>query len=735
MSLTITDYKNWAVQNEQSAVALNRQKTGLEVAAKVGILAKFFGVGSAYRSRISTMADFARALSSRYGASIAKEAISMAGLSRNSELKGRQIATVLSNVKSLRAQMLRPDGEVQDIRLGNTEVPGVTAGDYLNDKRNAVTKFLKQRAVAVQLLGEMPLDQVEYDDFHARVRSLEDRLMALRNAPIPEAVPADDFHSAIEGLFNAIHEKDVKMRELLGGKPLNEANILEYKGIWLKTAVSLVEKMRADAAGDGPAASVLGRAASLLRDDEQVRRDFYDGFQLVKDVESNYVKPFLVNLFDLAKRQLAAEGVVVRGARIGTGNLAKNLKTEFCQVLNERPWNVIDKTVTSSVGGRPLELRSTIAPAAQLGRTAQSPRGPIAANYPGNVNGYMCHSATSSHAVNLAVSNLSVGDPGGASTFAFSGVRHGVHCAWEITDAAQRAAANANRAKEAVIAAFLAKCSAPVNPLQLPPAEPNGTVTVNLKMTSVSLLTPDWGRHIFTPNSSSNERRMLIEQSEAWDYVAQHGVEFEYNGQQIHIQPQILKFNFGVNEGAVTWKVRWATGGWGLSGAMNATAFAGLREQAEEFIQSHPNTRAAAAAQTLLEQCRRTFEAKGERTDDHDAYKLAARVAVLSHLVGNLPCWNCKSGKDRTGQMDVECKFLSALIARGEPIPEPGARLTEAQKGLFRSIALEGGNFEMQKLNTGLAGFKTGGVDSIVERLGGKQYRELHRGGAEFVNV
>ena len=85
--------------------------------------------------------------------------------------------------------------------------------------------------------------------------------------------------------------------------------------------------------------------------------------------------------------------------------------------------------------------------------------------------------------------------------------------------------------------------------------------------------------------------------------------------------------------------------------------------------------------------------------------------------------------------MDVECKFLSALIARGEPIPEPGARLTESQKGLFRSIALEGGNFEMQKMNTGLAGFKTGGVDSIVERLGGKQYRNLHRGGAEFVKV
>jgi len=49
--------------------------------------------------------------------------------------------------------------------------------------------------------------------------------------------------------------------------------------------------------------------------------------------------------------------------------------------------------------------------------------------------------------------------------------------------------------------------------------------------------------------------------------------------------------------------------------------------------------------------------------------------------------------------------------------------------------ALEGGNFEIQKMNTGVAGFKTGGVSSIPERLGGKNYREFHSGGSKFVNV
>ena len=740
MAITISDYKNWAVQHQQAAVAVNRQQTGLETAAKVGIFAKFFGVGGAYRSRKAAMADFTRALSARYGVSIANEAMAMSGLSGASALKGRQILSIIETAKNLRAQLLRPGAAPQDLRLGNTLVPGEVAGDYLFDKHNAVTKFLKQRAVAVQLLGEMPLDPAEYAGFHARVRELEDRLIALRDAAIPTtAVPAADFQAALEGLFDAVHEKDVKIRELLAGKPLDEANILAYKGIWRQATLGCLNTLNTAAVGQGDTATaaVFERMAALLRDDNGAGGDFIARLRLDKHIESELIKPFLVELFARAKRELAAENVAVRGARFDTGRLSKQLKASYYQTLNERPWNTIDKTVTAAIGGEPIELKSTIRPASQLGLSAQSPRGPIAANYPANVNGYMCHSATTDHAVNLAVSSLSVGAKGENKAFAFAGVRHSAHCAWEMRDANARAAANANRAKETVIAAFMAKRAAPVDPLQLPPPGQDGTITVSLKLTSVSLLTPDRARGVLGKNSSSNERRMLAEQNAAWDYVVQHGVEFDYNGQHIRIEPQILKFNFGVNAGAVSWLgvVKPLSGGWDISDTMNAPAFEGLRGQVEEFIQQHPGTKEAEAARTLLEQCRRIFAAGGEHKDNHDAYKLASRIAVLSHLIGNMPCWNCKSGKDRTGQMDVESKFLATLIARGEPIPEPGAPLTPAQQGLFRAIALEGGNFEVQKQNTGIAGFKTGGVSSIVERLGGKRYREFHSGGSDFVKV
>jgi hypothetical protein len=231
---------------------------------------------------------------------------------------------------------------------------------------------------------------------------------------------------------------------------------------------------------------------------------------------------------------------------------------------------------------------------------------------------------------------------------------------------------------------------------------------------------------------------MLMDQSAAWDSVAQNGVEFQFRGRTIRVRPNILKFNFGVNEGAINKLGRALpnlAGGWDISKQMNRTAISALGEQVNAFLQTNADQRTKDAALTLFNQCQQALDDRAERKDNHDAFKVAARVAVLTNLIGNVPCWNCKSGKDRTGQMDVECKFLATLIARGEPIPEPGARLTKEQQALLRSIALEGGNFEVQKMNTAIAGFKTGSVNSVTERLGGSEYREFHRGGSDHVNV
>ncbi len=111
MPLTITDYKNWALQNQSSTVSLNDRADGLaKESARIGRFTRAFSKSTINGLRGAVMKDFARALGSRYGASIAKQALAAAGLTAKSQLKGLKISLVINTAKNLRAQMLRPEG-------------------------------------------------------------------------------------------------------------------------------------------------------------------------------------------------------------------------------------------------------------------------------------------------------------------------------------------------------------------------------------------------------------------------------------------------------------------------------------------------------------------------------------------------------------------------------------------------------------------------------------------------
>ena len=97
-----------------------------------------------------------------------------------------------------------------------------------------------------------------------------------------------------------------------------------------------------------------------------------------------------------------------------------------------------------------------------------------------------------------------------------------------------------------------------------------------------------------------------------------------------------------------------------------------------------------------------------------DPYRLPARLAMLGHIMGMMPLFNCKSGKDRTGQMDVACKTLALQIhERGGTLPPLAGPRTNMDRRILHQVAINGGNFEMQRMNTGLAGFKTKHVTGL----------------------
>ena len=108
-------------------------------------------------------------------------------------------------------------------------------------------------------------------------------------------------------------------------------------------------------------------------------------------------------------------------------------------------------------------------------------------------------------------------------------------------------------------------------------------------------------------------------------------------------------------------------------------------------------------------QLKAVWAERGDRRGGGDPYKVVSRLALVGHLMGETPLVNCKSGKDRTGQLDAEVKFLATVADQGDgrlpPVDEDMARWRAART----DFTLNTGNLEMQQLNTGLPGYRLAG--------------------------
>jgi phosphatidylinositol-4,5-bisphosphate 4-phosphatase len=108
----------------------------------------------------------------------------------------------------------------------------------------------------------------------------------------------------------------------------------------------------------------------------------------------------------------------------------------------------------------------------------------------------------------------------------------------------------------------------------------------------------------------------------------------------------------------------------------------------------------------LSQQLRKIFTDKSHHHDGGEPYKAAQRIARLAYEIGAVPCWNCKSGKDRTGMMDAEIKREVISQHQGKPSSKPGSPHSKGDQELFQEVLAKGGNAEIQVYNTGVAGNK-----------------------------
>lgn len=599
------------------------------------------------------------------------------------------------------------------------EVPAVEE-QAVNQQRTPVELYQGEAGRISELSSAFPISDADRTRFLAEAKEVKKIIL--------DALPSlqGEEKGAAEAQLATIEARVKQVEDLRLSKPTSYRSVLRAVRQWCKAAEACYElKLWA-----------LRRVATSqdyekLQPKESLKAELYlslSDFDGVEDLDAEcpnvgrYLKGIQTKLAKKLVKALGAHGV-----REDVGVMSERIGYCMGLVLNQGPWETISKDLQLTVSGQNVSAKSVLTPAKRIKGFADVE----GCGYDEHVNGYNSASFDTQHGVNLLSSEYLVD-----GKKVFCGVRHGVNCAIGIESPFLRRRANLQRAREVAIAAVL------TNP-ELVKKMPQGTDGVRtLFLTSTSLLTPDWFRALKT-GSIENERQMLNEQIAAWRDLEGETLEFDVpdpdnpNGAPIKMKFKIdvAAFNFGVNQVGVG-KLSGIAGVWDVSDPINRQGWTKLRQRAtnNDLLSGLPEDRQD-VIRVLREQIDDILRQQGERTDNHDAYKVVARINALSYLLDGVPAWNCKSGKDRTGELDVETKFLMTLIDRRLPIPAPGARLDDEQRKIFQTIALQGGNHEVQEYNTGIGGFKTKGVDSIAERLGGEQVYKEHAGGSGWVKT
>ena len=522
-------------------------------------------------------------------------------------------------------------------------------------------------------------------------------------------------------------------------------------------------------------------------------------------------------------------------------DLKSAIGESYSKVLNDQPWDAISKRVRTTLPGaegKSVVVESSIVPGKAL-----------AANFAEDYasNGINCADRTQyKHVPNLALTTLT----NETGQTLFSGLRHGVIDAYDIdgkmlarlpedelrtmvgdllvregaiesgsegrdrtidhlvtlirsdpasaaeSAEAMRAQASRDMAREMAAAALVA------NPEKFEKALSGETVDIDLS--SISLLTPDSIRHI-RGKSASDERTMLNHQTAAFAQLGQSGAvelqvrDNEGNPRTVTANVTVRQFNFGVNAGAVQ-GVRLGSAtvvpartpgfrhlmGWGFamgdndpnlrrllgpqdSGRLEGDVAARVRSLMEQASSAREMARdQAAKAEQLKEQLsddnmegvqravaalteegdtleknartleraahdvKTIWEQKSYRRGGGDPYKMVSRLALVSHLMGETPLFNCKSGKDRTGQLDAEVKFLATVADQQDGQIPSVDRSMEAWRSARNDFTLNTGNLEMQRLNTGLPGYKLAGVSGLKNMIADGM-KPVYRGGSGYV--
>lgn len=119
-------------------------------------------------------------------------------------------------------------------------------------------------------------------------------------------------------------------------------------------------------------------------------------------------------------------------------------------------------------------------------------------------------------------------------------------------------------------------------------------------------------------------------------------------------------------------------------------------------------------ARELVEQVQQ-LRADGGQRPGRSPYAMPARLALLADLAGVRVAFNCRSGNERSGELDAEIKHLRLQMELHGHVPQVDRMRSDDELHQFEQVITRSGNFELQRLNTGYAGYRQQGAPDLAD--------------------
>lgn len=447
-------------------------------------------------------------------------------------------------------------------------------------------------------------------------------------------------------------------------------------------------------------------------------------FETILDEEKHaQFQGFRQDLNDLTRRAgiIGINGVYRIAVTFSKKNIRKMVKSYTAQKMSDKPRTKIEKDIDIPSFGAAKSLLIPLNKEFDENKNLQ-----IFGNIIGE-KGISSLNRQEAHLVNALESNLSIHD-----ILVYRSLRHGIISDKYETDLEIRKANTQNAAHELLIAAVMQEID-DLTKMGLSWEEiiKKG---IEINLNSVSLVTPDDITTIGT--GGANEKSMLADQIEALHNLEKNPPQFlikdsspkattstrklimgppkkDFSGSVLNIKVHVNTFNFGVNFGAVDFRL-----GTRNQYEQNLSAFEDLKKQVEVLKESIVIAKIDRNnLDNLMKDIDELMATPSAYLQSDNQYEVGAKIINLTNLMNKIKgsgykcAFNCKSGKDRTGFMDAIAKTFAIMAVGNGHYPthdelQNSVAIRDQFKEILLTILLESGNLEITEMNSGARGYK-----------------------------